>query len=107
MGDNADMVLDGFLDWNGEYTGNHNSGYNHADNAQMHVSIKSVRNMFTSHADELGKNFKIRDFFFKHLLRYGLTIGKYSANSTCKHILLAPANKKAFHNWINEEFKST
>jgi len=95
MGECADMVLDGFLDWDGSYSGNHSTR-----SFIVNPKLFSVFKMLQS----IGVK---KDNRYKFIMEYGKTIGKSTASQTAKFICSGEdkTNWNAFKRWIKENHK--
>jgi len=99
MGEHAEIMLDGILDWNGEYTGNENNNTTYfksnGENKKVHRLIRTY-----------GK-WKW-PYCYSIIMQYGAHIemeGK-SCTQICKHICAGPerTNWNKFKRWLKTDF---
>jgi len=111
MGEAAEMVLDGLLDWNGEYTGK--SQYDGAYySKKQHTNIVKVDGMvklFATHQNPKNKwKWQHR---YNIIMRYGQEEiidfeGPKTCSQVCKHICSGPtkANWNLFKRWLQLQY---
>jgi len=99
MAECADMVLDGFLDWDGIYSGKRNSTTHYIHKQQQIPQL--------SKAIQVCKSFGCRNAkaAFKKIFKYGELIGKETAAGIAKHIYSGTDKTEynKFKKWLKEE----
>jgi len=95
MGECADMVLDGFLDWDGSYSGDYSTRPFIA-NPKLFSVFKMLQSMGIK-----------KDNRYKFIMEYAHVIGKPTATQTAKFICSGEdkTNWNAFKGWIKENHK--
>jgi hypothetical protein len=96
MGECAEMVLDGILDWDGSYSGNNETRYLYRNNERLYSVLKLLQSMGVK-----------KDNRYPFIMEYGATIGKDTASQTAKFICAGSdkTNWNAFKRWIKETHK--
>jgi len=95
MGECAEMVLDGYLDWDGSYIGNSYTSYYHI-NEKLNNVFKMLQSMGVK-----------KDNRYEFIMEYGAIIGKTTASQTAKFICSGDdkTNWNAFKRWIKDSHK--
>lgn len=96
MGEAAEMVLDGILDWDGSYSGNGYSTRPYLVNPKLFSVFKMLQSMGVK-----------KDNRYKFIMEYGASIGKTTASQTAKFICSGDdkTNWNAFKRWIKDNHK--
>lgn len=98
MGEAAEMVLDGYLDWDGDYTGNTRSGYKAFNGHHTTDQYNRVFSLFRSWNVKPTKRWEIVSAFGQHLIAER----KLSPEHKINFISEAANNWKQFRNFVKE-----
>lgn len=96
MGECAEMVLDGILDWDGSYSGNSKRFIENYTNDKLWKVFAMLQSMGVK-----------KDNRYKFLMEYATVIEKPTASQTAKFICsgIDKTNWNAFKRWIKENHK--
>jgi hypothetical protein len=97
MGEAAEMMIDGYLDWDGSYMGdNRNTHYRQNHNEKLYKVFHVLACMGVKQVNR-----------YKFIMEYAQVIGKTTASQTAKFLFSGPdkTNINAFKHWIISEHK--